>query len=251
VEETHPIRMTVVQPDEQCDLDRMGQWLLADGVELHVIRPFAGESVPTSTRDHGLIVLGGAMGALDEGAFPYLRDIKALLRATVASEIPTLGVCLGAQLLADALGGEVSVGEAGLESGVVDVRLLPAADGDPLLADMPSEFRMPALHFDAVTRLPEGAVLLGTGDPYPNQLFRIRSAWGVQFHPEISPSRFREWRDEVPETLLAQVDAQAVEFARMDTLISDHARDLAGAFAGVVREHATSIAIRPSGHRFV
>ncbi|GAA1468952.1 type 1 glutamine amidotransferase [Microbacterium thalassium] len=229
------IRIAVVQPDDKCDLDRMGEWLEQDGVELRVIRPFAGDAVPASIHDDALIVLGGAMGVHDGDAYPYIDDIKSLLRATADADLPTLGVCLGAQLLADALGGEVAVGGEGLESGLVRIRLLDDAVGDPLVKSLPAQMLMPSLHFDAITRLPRDAVLLGTGEVYPNQVFRVGSSWGVQFHPEISPTRFVEWRDEVPMPLLAEVDAQAREFESADTAVSDDARHLTRGFVGIVR----------------
>ncbi|WP_311258477.1 type 1 glutamine amidotransferase [Microbacterium sp. WCS2018Hpa-9] len=235
-----PIRITVIQPDVKGDIDRMGRWLSEEGVILRIVRPFDGDLVPRSVEGDGLIVLGGAMGALDEGEFPYLADIKSLLRTSVSAQIPVLGVCLGAQMLADALGGEVAVGARGLESGVVRVSLLEASANDPLMQDMPAEFHMPALHFDAVTRLPEGAVLLGTGDRYPNQVFRVGSAWGVQFHAEISPERFLEWRDEVPEAMLPLIDEQAREFTAADETISADAKNLAHRFVSVVRDRVAS-----------
>lgn len=235
-----PIRITVIQPDAKCDLDRMGRWLTENGVDVRVVRPFDGDSVPLRVEDDGLIVLGGAMGAVDEAEYPYLAEIKALLRTSVAAQTPVLGVCLGAQMLAVALGGEVAVGPHGLESGVVKISVLEVAAEDPLMKHMPAEFRMPALHFDAVTRLPNEAVLLGTGDTYPNQIFRVGSAWGVQFHAEISPARFVEWRDEVPEAMLPQIDEQAWEFESTDASISADARTLAHGFADVVRHRRRS-----------
>lgn len=228
-------RITVIQPDEGGDLDRMEHWLRAEGLELTIIRPFAGDAVPTAIHQGGLMVLGGAMGARDEDVFPYLAEIKSLLRHAVDSAVPTLGICLGAQLLADAMGGAVEVGGPGLESGVVDVRLLDAAASDELLANYRAEFRMPALHYDGITRLPEDAVLLATGDAYEHQIFRVGSAWGVQFHPEITPARFREWRPEVPEETFAAFDSQVRDFDRGDAVISRDAHELARRFAGVVR----------------
>jgi GMP synthase (glutamine-hydrolysing) len=230
--------ITVVQPDAKGDLERMGYWLEAEGVAVRVVRPFAGDIVPPTVPDDALVVLGGSMGALDDAEFPYLHDIKALLRVAVAAKVPTLGVCLGAQLLADAMGGEVSVGAPGLESGVVSILLTEAAWGDPLLGKLPRQLRMPAMHFDAVTRLPDGAELLGSGEVYQNQIFRIGTAWGVQFHPEISPGRFVEWRSFAPDSLQRRLTREAREFECLDETIQRDAWALARRFVEVVRERA-------------
>lgn len=230
--------ITVVQPDAKGDLERMGYWLEAEGVAVRVIRPFAGDLVPPAVPDDALVVLGGSMGALDDVEFPYLHDIKALLRVAVATEVPTLGVCLGAQLLAVALGGEVSVGTPGLESGVVSILLTEAAWSDPLLGKLPRQLWMPAMHFDAVTRLPEGAELLGSGEVYRNQIFRIGTAWGVQFHPEISPGRFAEWRSFAPDFLQDRLACESQELECLDERIRGDAWALARRFVDVVRERA-------------
>lgn len=233
---TPQTRLLVIQPDAKCDLDRLGRWLDTDGIVVQIIRPFEGGAVPDSVDGDGLIVLGGSMGALDEAEYPYLAAIKALLRKAVDEGIPTLGICLGAQLLAAALGGEVRRGDAGLESGIVSVRWLDAAQRDRLVGGLEDPFAAPALHFDAVTRLPQEAVLLGTGDTYPNQVFRVGSAWGVQFHPEITPARFRSWGAEVPESGRTAHDRDASELDSVDGLISSGARRLAHRFVRIVRE---------------
>lgn len=232
------LRITVVQPDVKCDLDRLGRWLEEDGIDVEVIRPFDGDEVPSDVDADALVVLGGSMGAGDHAEFPYIAEVAALMRTAVAADVPTLGVCLGAQILATAMGGEVEVGSAGLESGVVEVELLDSAAKDPLLKGMPTRFAMPALHFDAVTRLPESAVLLGTGSVYANQIFRVGSAWGLQFHLEITPGRFREWQAETPAELHDLIDAQAEEFDRLDARVGADARRLARRFVTVVAERA-------------
>jgi len=229
-------RILVIQPDPNGDLDRFATWLEAEGIQLRVVRPFLGEPVPSNIDASGLIVLGGSMAATDEGEHPWLVEIKALLRTAVAGSVPTLGVCLGAQLLADALGGEVRPGDVGLECGVVAVRWLDAAKDDPLLSGQQQPFLAGAFHFDVIAELPPGAVLLGSGEKYPHQAFRIGDAWGVQFHPEISPERFHSWRVEAPPTSWLEYDGNTRVFQMLDEEVIAGTRELAKRFAHIVRD---------------
>jgi GMP synthase (glutamine-hydrolysing) len=169
------------------------------GGGIRVVRPDLGEVQP-ETGDlggfGGLVVLGGAMAAWEDDVAPWLPATRALLAEAVRRGTPTLGICLGAQLLAAACGGQVERGSAGLEIGLTSVRALPAADGDPFVRALAAGPQWPVVqyHYDAVTRLPGESELLVTGDRYPYQGFRVgASAWGVQYHPEVSPAGFADW----------------------------------------------------------
>lgn len=216
----------VIEHEPGCPLDRFGGWL---GVDVRVVRPYLGEALPSSPGD-GLIVLGGEMSAYDDGVAPWLPAVRSLLVAAVRSEVPTLGICLGAQLLAVACGGSVEVGAApGRESGVVSVSWLPAAAHDPMVGGLPAPFPGPSMHADAVSVLPPDAVWLGSSPMYPHQVFRVGpAAWGVQFHPEVSQPTFAGWARDLPD-----VDAVAVEaeLAGRDGDVAAAGRALAERFA--------------------
>lgn len=187
-------RLLVIQPDEFAPLDRFAGWLEAAGVQLEVVRPFAGEAVPRTLAADGLIVLGGKMSANDDDDHPWLEDVRALQRDAVTRSVPTLGICLGGQVLAQALGGKVVPGPQGVEAGLVRVQASPAISDDPLLHDLGPEFPVASMHGDMIDVLPEGSVLLGSSSEYPHQVFRAgTSAWGVQFHPEIAPATYAVW----------------------------------------------------------
>lgn len=187
------------------------EWLPANGLALDVHRTYDDGPPPATLPDgyDALVVMGGAMGVPDAGTtHPWLHDEMALIRHAIARDVPVLGVCLGAQLLAQATGGEVIRGRVGPEVGVCRVHLSDAAQADPLLHDLPPLVEAVQWHWDEVLALPPNATLLGGSPTYPHQAFRVgQHAWGVQFHPEATPSMVARW---------AAQDAEAVRAAGGD-----------------------------------
>ena len=238
------VRLTVVQSSPDAPLDRLAGWW--QSAELTVVRADLGEPLPAIDRvGDGLVVLGGLMNAYDDAGSPWLPALRALLADAVAASVPTLGICLGAQLLAVATGGRVQVqAPPGAEVGVVDIWWRPEAGSDalvgPLVAGLPGHVErkvsaQPTMHSDAVVDLPPRAVWLASSDQYPYQTFRVGSAWGFQFHPEVSGPTLRGWVEGDETVDAAAVCAQYA--AREDELVSTGAV-LAGAFLDVVREAA-------------
>lgn len=234
--------LTVVQPDPAVTLDRFADWLAP--VELRVVRAYAGEDAGPVDALDGLLVLGGRMSALDDH-LPGIAASRALLAGAVGAGVPTLGICLGAQLLAVATGGQVHVAAPpGHEAGIVDVHWRPEAVQDALVgalagapgADHRRGTPMPTMHGDAVVDLPRGAVWLGASRTYPYQAFRVGTAWGLQFHPEASPATMHGWAEEVDEVDTAAVDAAVAEH---DAEVAVAGREIARAFAAAVTAHAT------------
>jgi GMP synthase (glutamine-hydrolysing) len=193
------------------------------GARIDVVRPYLGASLPQDAQGlAGLVVLGGEMGALDDDDAPWLPATRALLASAVRASTPTLGICLGAQLLGAATGGRVERGAAGLEVGLAAVSPLPAAARDPYLSAVlgaePGPYDVLQYHRDVVAQLPPDAELLVTGDQYPHQAFRVgAAAWGVQYHPEVSAGGFASWMTSAaPEDAAAARAAGAGIAARPD-----------------------------------
>ncbi len=157
-----------------------------------------GDGVP-SPDDVGaiaaLVVMGGPMGVHDD--LPWLQAERALIRAAVEDGRPVLGVCLGAQQLAAALGADVVTGPEP-ECGVGEVHLTPAALSDPVFGAAPTP--LPCVHWHGDTfSLPEGAVRLSGNDAYQNQAFRVGArAYGLQFHVEVTGSLVAHWGPHLP-----------------------------------------------------
>ena len=190
----HPTpTVLVLEHDESDPVQRLGDWLIEAGADLAICRPYAGDALPDALPD-GLVCLGGRMNAWDDAATPWLADTKRLLRRAVADGTPTLGVCLGAQLLAVAGGGTVEPGAHGPEIGAYLAAKRDAAADDPLFAEVPMTPDVMQCHDDAVTALPPGSTLLLSGTGYPHQAWRQgRAAWGMQFHPETTAATVRDW----------------------------------------------------------
>jgi len=189
----------VVEHETQCPPGWMGEWLRDAGAELDVRRPHAGDSLPENLTEHsGLVVLGGEMGAYDDALHPWLSDVKRLVQTASTGAEPVLGICLGLQLAAVALGGEVAPNSAGQQIGVLDVGWRTTAYDDPLLAVTARLPRSPAVQWnnDVVTRLPEGAELLAATPRGEIQAARLAPAvWGVQWHPEAGEEIIRPWAE--------------------------------------------------------
>ncbi|MGZ4613479.1 MAG: type 1 glutamine amidotransferase [Kineosporiaceae bacterium] len=232
-------RLLVVQHQDDGGLGRLAVPLAA-ATDVDVRRPDRGEPLPDDLDGvDGLVVLGGSMAAWEDDVAPWLPQTRRLLALGVDTGVPVLGICLGAQLLAHATGGRVEPGPYGIEAGLSAIVPTAEAEGDLLLAALPAGgFVGPQGHHDAIVELPPGAVLVATGDPYLHQVFRLgATAWGVQYHPEVTAHDFAGWmRGDAAEVVAAGRDPAVVAGAVRDA--DDELGELAAAhaagFLGVV-----------------
>lgn len=153
-----------------------------------------GDALPTLERYDAVIAMGGPMDVWDEDDLPWLRAEKAVIREAVAErKLPYLGVCLGHQLLADALGGAVDRAEQG-EVGVLDVALTDAGVACPLFDGFPRTFSTLQWHGAEVLRAPEGAEVLASSLACPVQALAVgERAYSIQFHVEVTDTTVGDW----------------------------------------------------------
>jgi len=149
-----------------------------------------GELLPTRAFD-AIVAMGGPMSVNDEAEHPWLVEEKRVVAEAVRAGVPYWGACLGVQLLASALGARVYAGSAP-EVGLLPVTLTDEGRADPVTGSLPSDVVTLQWHGDTFD-LPEGATLFASSPAFPNQAFRFRDAYGVQFHLEVSPAMAEEW----------------------------------------------------------
>jgi GMP synthase-like glutamine amidotransferase len=202
------------------------------GAEIVRVELDAGEALPDQREIDAIVCMGGPMSVNDDDALPWLTGEKTFIAAAVRTGAPFWGVCLGVQLLAASLGACVYPGPAP-EVGVLPVQLTDDARSDPVFSALPPEFLTLQWHGDTFD-LPEGAVRLAGSPAYPNQAFRVGStAYGVQFHVEVSPELAREW-SEVPE--YAEALERVLGAGALDALVDrleKHADEMRAQAAGL------------------
>ncbi len=167
------------------ELDRLG-------VKWAITHPYGGEALPDLAETEAIIVMGGAMGANDDHRHPFLTPLKGFIAHAVKQGIPYLGICLGGQLLAAAMGARV-VSRRWEELGTLTVSLTAEGLRDRLFDGMDETFATLQWHNDSFD-LPKGAILLASSQVCLHQAFRVgEQAWGLQFHPEVDEAIIRDW----------------------------------------------------------
>ncbi|GIG90205.1 type 1 glutamine amidotransferase [Plantactinospora endophytica] len=200
----------VIENDPTDDARRLGDWLTEAGLDLTVLRPYAGDALPEELTGYAaLVVLGGYQhpypGPDGSPGAPWFPALEGLLRKAVRHRLPTLAICLGAQLLATAHAGTVERSAAGPEVGPTVVGKRDAAEHDPLFRYVPMIPDVLQWHVDEITELPHGATLLAASTRYPHQAFRLGDrAWGLQFHIECDEAMIADWAAD--SAVLAELD---------------------------------------------
>ena len=190
----------VFEHSDIAGVDRLGEILRDHGHELRIIRPDQGDPIPPDLLGVDAVVSCGG-GASPDEELDWIDNEIAFLRSAHEAGLPTLGICLGSQLLGRALGGSVAP-MSEKEIGWFDVTLTPAGCDDPLFAGIGWTTMQAHWHGYEVTELPPDARLLASSEKCRNQAWAVGiSTYGIQYHPEIHARRLGQWADDEPTDL--------------------------------------------------
>ncbi|MGE0005882.1 MAG: gamma-glutamyl-gamma-aminobutyrate hydrolase family protein [Parvibaculaceae bacterium] len=212
--------LLVVHDRDEMD-DRASAWARRRGYALRWICPADGDTLPAlDERVAGIVVYGGAQDVDQQDRFPYLKDEMLLLESALKREVPVLGLCLGAQLLAHMLGETVSGHPEGhAEYGYYD--LVPTAEGRSVFG---APMKVLQSHWHGWYRTPKGTVKLAGTEAFPEQAFRHgRNAYGFQFHPETSRAGLTRWISRRAPHKQAMKGAHPADRQLADNLLYDRA----------------------------
>ncbi len=191
----------------------IGNFLDDDGISYNIIDVFNEEPLPNSlSNTSAVIVLGGPMNVYEEEEYSFLRKEDGFLKEVIEEGLPTLGFCLGAQLIAKATGALVKQNPQ-KEIGWFNVSMTGEGTSDPLFEGFQGVFDVFQWHGDTFD-IPEGAVRLAESELCPNQAFRVgHNIYGLQFHVEVTDEMIYQWldayRDEV-DSLIGIVDPDQI-----------------------------------------
>ena len=224
------LRLLVLQHSPGGLLGVLESPLLAAGCEIHTWRTFESPAPPLHAGEiAGLIGLGGIMHPDEDVAHPWLAEVRALYRQAIVRQVPTLGVCLGVQLMSQALGGSAGpLGRARVGFLPVDFR----AAEDPLLGGLPDTLRPLSWH-EYIAIPPDGATVLAAADGTPQAIRFGPLAWGVQFHAELA-GHVDQWFEHGGDPLRARgIDVQEIvdELPAMVDAWQPHGELIASRFA--------------------
>ena len=185
----------------------MLDFLKAKKIPARFVALYKGDTLPSDFENfHSVLIMGGPMNVYEEEKYPFLREEPIFIQHLIEKEIPTFGVCLGAQLIAKALGASVYKA-ARPEIGWFDVQLSSAAADDPIFSLVPSTpFRVLQWHEDTFD-LPASAVHLASSSVALNQAYRIgKNIYGLQFHIEANEWMMENWFNysHIKESILSE-----------------------------------------------
>lgn len=202
-------------------------FLEEDGHSWDIVELDQGETLPSIDGYDGLWVMGGPMDVWQEDQHPWLADEKRFIREAVAEKgVPFLGLCLGHQLLAEALGGRVAPSKTP-EIGVMDVQLTEAGATGVIFDGLPEVMKTLQWHSAEITMLPEGATCLATSPDCAVQAMKWETrAYSAQFHLEIEENTVDNWSD-IPEYRQALENAMGADgVAKMKAAVDQHIADI-------------------------
>ena len=202
------------------------------------------DRIPRDTADYrALIILGGPISVYEQDTYPFIEKELSLIRKARDAKLPVIGICLGSQMIAQALGGRVYKGGT-KEIGWYDIHFTAQASHDPLFSSVeavkshPATMKVFQWHGDTFD-LPGDAVVLAGSKLYANQAFRIDTLYGLQFHIEIREADIKVWIDEYKaelDTLKTSIDISMIleDVKKYSGLLNKTSKQVFTAFSGLI-----------------
>lgn len=213
-------KVVLIRHGEDIADDRVQRYFAASGLEIVTLRPYQGQALPAVDGAlRAAVVFGGPFCVNQPEVHPFLADENRFIEACLRADLPFLGICQGAQQLATVLGAYAGPPSAvapghGREFGYY--ALQPRPQGQALV---PAGLVVPQAHFHTFA-IPDGARHLASSERYPNQAFSYGSAYGFQFHAEVTKPGFRRWQTQLGPQHYGQPGVQTK--AEQDALMAAH-----------------------------
>ena len=230
-------RLLVIVNDVDSQPGLLTQWMISENVEFDLriggVSPLPASSALESY--DGLITLGGGYMPDETDRAPWLAEEAELVRHSLDTDLPQLGICLGGQLIAQVIGGDVRARTGAPEKGYTDIRTTAEAADDPVFSAIRERTSFLESHVDRIVELPAEATLLASSEACEFQAFRVGRAWGTQFHPESTRANILRWDAKKLRDLGFDKDALVEEAKVMGPESERDAKALFTAFLDVVR----------------
>ncbi len=182
----------------------LGTYLDSAGTDMATVRLYAGDRLPSDLSGFDAVVsMGGPMNVYEEDDYPFLREETDFLKQVIEADVPGLGICLGAQMIAKAAGAKV-VKSPNKEIGWGRVALTEGGKENGAFKGLPATFEVLQWHGD-MFHVPSSGVLLASSEYCPHQAFRYRNALGLQFHLEVTEKILSDWFADSKEIKLSEV----------------------------------------------
>ena len=229
------MRVLVIMHVENEGAGVFGELLQAAGAEVRTARLHLGDALPDPRSLDAALSMGGPMNVYEEQQYPFLRDETHFLQEAAARDLPVLGICLGAQMIAKAAGAAVTKNRVE-EVGWGTVCLTGEGQADPLFRGLPASLPVFQWHGDTFG-IPAGGTLLATGEDCHHQALRFRRSYGLQFHLEADRPLLAEWFAGKPAgaEILRRSDELAPETGRHVRTLFANFLELARQVGGLVR----------------
>jgi GMP synthase (glutamine-hydrolysing) len=225
------MRFLVIIHVENEGLGTLEDFLTTSGADIVTARLYNGDHLPGTLRDiDAVISMGGPMNVYEDHFFPFLGEETSFLQSAIEADVPILGICLGAQLIARAAGAPV-VKSPYREEGWSSVFLTDFAAKDSLFSGLPQILEVFQWHED-MFHIPEGGGVLAYSEKCPHQAFRYGNALGLQFHLEVTRDLITDWFKESPN-LKGLLD----DYSRVESSLKLNARTLFSNFLDLVKQN--------------